>query len=127
MNIKNAFYMTACRFHVKEKNKLYIIGYFQNNVIGDAVIEVYLDEEKLYYEPVEQQLRPMDYRIIEGQTISQQYFLEVVLPDKWKKCHQLKIYNIFDEQKDLLTSLKVSQMKEWEHYVAQNIDQVLID
>lgn len=48
--MKNEFYVTACRFHVKDRNKLLIQGWFQDNEFGKNVLSVYLDEQKLEYE-----------------------------------------------------------------------------
>ena len=41
--MKNEFYVTACRFHVKDRNKLLIQGWFQDNEFGKNVLSVYLD------------------------------------------------------------------------------------
>ena len=43
--MKNEFYVTACRFHVKDRNKLLIQGWFQDNEFGKNVLSVYLDEQ----------------------------------------------------------------------------------
>ena len=47
--MENAFYIAACRFHVKEKDRLLITGYFLDNRPDGNRIEIRLDGKKLFY------------------------------------------------------------------------------
>ena len=45
--MENQFNVTICRFHTKAKNKLLIIGWFNQNEIGGNQLLVCLDKKKL--------------------------------------------------------------------------------
>ena len=47
--MKNEFYVTAYRFHVKDRNTLLIQGWFAENEMGENQLVASIDDEKLVY------------------------------------------------------------------------------
>lgn len=118
--MKNSFYVTACRFHTKEKDKLLIIGYFMNNEMGDNRPIVMLDHERLDYVSEERRLLPTCFKEINGKKITKEYFLWVNLPEKWREYRELKIYNSFPEE--LLLTISRENLLKYETWLASSID-----
>ena len=83
--MKNEFYVTACRFHVKDRNKLLIQGWFQDNEFGKNVLSVYLDEQKLEYE-VEQFTDIAEaHKCVNGRPVVKNSILSMdPLPENWR-------------------------------------------
>ena len=51
--MENAFYIVACRFHVREKDRLLITGYFLENRPDGNRIEIRLDGKKMFIQWME--------------------------------------------------------------------------
>ena len=62
--MENAFYIATCRFHVKEKDRLLITGYFLDNRPDGNRIEIRLDGKKLFYTTDGIRLHPLKFRKI---------------------------------------------------------------
>ena len=62
--MENAFYIVACRFHVREKDRLLITGYFLENRPDGNRIEIRLDGKKMFYTMDGIRLHPMKFRKI---------------------------------------------------------------
>ena len=73
--MENAFYIATCRFHVKEKDRLLITGYFLDNRPDGNRIEIRLDGKKLFYTTDGIRLHPLKFRKIRKRLITKQFFL----------------------------------------------------
>ena len=62
--MENAFYIATCRFHVKEKDRLLITGYFLDNRPDGNRIEIRLDGKKLFYTTDGIRIHPLKFRKI---------------------------------------------------------------
>ena len=62
--MENAFYIATCRFHVKEKDRLLITGYFLDNRPDGNRIEIRLDGKELFYTTDGIRLHPLKFRKI---------------------------------------------------------------
>ena len=72
--MENAFYIVACRFHVREKDRLLITGYFLENRPDGNRIEIRLDGKKMFYTMDGIRLHPMKFRKIKKKTYYQTVF-----------------------------------------------------
>ena len=88
--MENAFYIVACRFHVREKDRLLITGYFLENRPDGNRIEIRLDGKKMFYTMDGIRLHPMKFRKIKKRLI----------------IHHFKIVNILQFDPVNLLSLK---------------------
>lgn len=120
--MENTFYVTGCRFHTKEKNKLLIIGYFRNNEMGDNRLSVVLDKDQLTYTLEKRRLTAPCVKEVNGKKITKEYFLWVQLPETWKKYKQLRIFNYYREEKKLVISIRNEKLLRSEQQIPKSID-----
>ena len=78
--MNNNFIVSSCRFHTKEKNKLLIVGYFDENLIGKNRIFVKLDQQDVTFEIEEKERMLANVTSATGKLISKDYFIWVTLP-----------------------------------------------
>ena len=83
--MENAFYIATCRFHVKEKDRLLITGYFLDNRPDGNRIEIRLDGKELFYTTDGIRLHPLKFRKIRKRLITKQFFLWIHLPKDWRE------------------------------------------
>lgn len=120
--MKNSFYVTACRFHTKEKNKLLIIGYFANNVMEGSCPIIMLDEMELSYTSEERQWNPVFFKEINGKKITQEYFLWTQLPENWRDYKEIKVFNRFSARTELIIRIARETLLDCDERIAKNID-----
>ena len=72
--MENAFYIVACRFHVREKDRLLITGYFLENRPDGNRIEIRLDGKKMFYTMDGIRLHPMKFRKIKKRLNTKPFF-----------------------------------------------------
>lgn len=108
---KHAFRMIACRFHTKDKNKFYIIGQFEQNEKGEHLPLIKLDGQELACTAIEKHKK---------------CFLEVVLPNDWKSRRKLEVFNVYEDAKELLFTMKTSKMEQLEKQIAMSVDAMVI-
>ena len=92
--MKNEFYVTAYRFHVKDRNTLLIQGWFQENEIGDNQLVVNMDGENLDY-ATEQHADVVDaHQYAYGKAeVKNRVYLWVRLPKDWQERKCLTLVN----------------------------------
>lgn len=125
--MKNSFYIIACRFHTKEKNKLLITGYFRENKPDGNRITIRLDGKELYYTMDGIRLHPMRFRRVKKKLITRQYFLWIRLPKEWKNADKLQVFQNFRGKEEELTSFKVKRLLQLEGWQANSIDSVSLE
>ena len=98
--MKNEFYVTACRFHVKDRNKLLIQGWFQENDFGDNALAVYLDQAELKYE-IQYLTDVVEAKLcLDGKAeVKNRYYLWIELPLNWRAGHEISLINQLGDQK----------------------------
>lgn len=123
----NAFYIVACRFHAKEKNRLLITGYFQDNKTDGNQIDVYLDDRKLFYTVDGIRLHPLKFRKIKKRLITRQFFIWIHLPDGWEAASKLKAFQNYKGKKEKIKTFKVRELKKLEKWQPNSIDNVSLE
>ena len=111
--MNNNFIVTTCRFHTKEKDKLLVVGYFDENDIGDNKLTFQLDGEQLSFET---------QKSGKGKYISKDYFLWIDLPENWREANRLELICSCEEEMQLAFKLSVSKLLKAENKPFQNID-----
>lgn len=86
--MENAFYIATCRFHVKEKDRLLITGYFLDNRPDGNRIEIRLDGKKLFYTTDGIRLHPLKFRKIRKRLITKQFFLWISSSERLERSVQ---------------------------------------
>ena len=105
--MENAFYIAACRFHVKEKDRLLITGYFLDNRPDGNRIEIRLDGKKLFYTTDGIRLHPLKFRKIRKRLITKQFFLWIHLPKDWRETSRLEVLQSYRGKEELM---KISEV-----------------
>ena len=123
--MENQFNVIICRFHTKVKNKLLIIGWFNQNEIGSNQLLVCLDRKKLPFSVEEVKIGGTALRSRKGTLITRQYYLWVDLPRSWRECKCLEVKNFYKGVGNSAYSISVSTLKKYEFRVQKYID--LID
>ncbi len=122
--MENQFTVTICRFHTKAKNKLLIIGWFDQNEIGRNQLLVCLDKKKLPFTMEEIKTGGTSLKTRKGGFINRQYYLWVDLPKSWRECKCLEVKNFYKGAGNTAYSISVSTLKKYENHVQKYIDRV---
>lgn len=122
--MENAFYIVACRFHVREKDRLLITGYFLENRPDGNRIEIRLDGKKLFYTTDGIRLHPLKFRKIRKRLITKQFFLWIHLPKDWREASRLEVLQSYRGKEELMKTFAVSELKNLEKWLANSIDKV---
>ena len=122
--MENAFYIATCRFHVKEKDRLLITGYFLDNRPDGNRIEIRLDGKKLFYTTDGIRLHPLKFRKIRKRLITKQFFLWIHLPKDWREASRLEVLQSYRGKEELMKTFAVSELKNLEKWLANSIDKV---
>lgn len=120
--MSNNFTVSTCRFHTKEKDRLLIVGYFDNDDIDKNHFDVQLDQETISCEIEEKGRLMSNQKSSTGKYISKDYFLWIDLPNDWRKAKKLQVFNNNDEKKQLAFVIKVSKMCKMEKKLFMHID-----
>lgn len=122
--MENAFYIATCRFHVKEKDRLLITGYFLDNRPDGNRIEIRLDGKKLFYTTDGIRIHPLKFRKIRKRLITKQFFLWIHLPKDWREASRLEVLQSYRGKEELMKTFVVSELKNLEKWLANSIDKV---
>lgn len=121
--MKNEFYVTAYRFHVKDRNKLLVQGWFQENEFGENELTASIDGEKLSYE-TEQYTDVVDaHQCADGKTeIKNRVFLWISLPANWREKQRFVLNNHHLDQCKECLKIKIPQLEKLEKKIDYCID-----
>lgn len=125
--MENQFTVTICRFHTKVKNKLLIIGWFEQSKIGKNQLLVCLDKKKLPFSTEEIRIGGTSLRTRKSGVITRQYYLWVDLPKSWRECKCLEVKNFYEGAGKTAYSISVPTLKKYEKHVQKYIDSVDAD
>ncbi len=120
--MKNRFVVTACRFHVKEENKLLIMGWFWENQPNGNRISITLDKKKLPFVIEEKDLGMSELKNKDGMLVTKQYFLWVDLPSNWKQSKKLCVINSHQGIHDISCAVSTQRLKRIGQKVQKYID-----
>lgn len=120
--MSNNFIVSTCRFHTKEKDKLLIIGYFDENDIGENQLTVQLDQVSLPFEIQEKERLMSNQRSTTGKYITKDYFLWIDLPKGWKDNKKLQLLDCCEEKRHRSLVLTVSKLQKLEKQICMHID-----
>ncbi len=120
--MNNSFKTTLCRFHTKERNKLLVVGYFEEDVIGENEISVQFDGNDIPFEvqEVKRVLGGIGSR--NGRTLTRDYFIWIDLPQHWREGEKLRIINSYHEDGRDEFSISVSKLQKLEKKFHKFID-----
>lgn len=118
----NAFDVTACRFHTKEKNILAVTGYFRENHWENELLCFCMNGVELSYKEQEIRLHPVQFRKVNGRLITKQMLYWITLPDNWKVLGNLQIFQIQDGKAVCRKKLSGRKLEKLENYLAASVD-----
>lgn len=121
--MKNKFYVTACRFHTKEENKLLVTGWFHQNEIGENQLLVCMDKKKLRFSMEEAEVGRSAMKMKDGILITKEYLLWVDLPARWRECGRLEVKNFYQGIGNTAFSATVAKLKRIEKKMPGHIDE----
>ena len=107
--VKNLFYIKNYRFHIYNKNVLFMVGSFRQDTMSGERLFAVLDGKKLNLKVEEHEL-PLSLMQQKG-TLTKQYYVWVRLPDNWQQGSKLRIVQSDDKDKKLVKTISVSQLK----------------
>lgn len=109
--MKNVFLVSRYRFHTKDKNKMLIIGWFRENLMGDNKLYVVMENQRLNYQIEEHDLAMSNLMSQDGIVITKQYYLWIDLPADWEQKKGLQIKNTNGNSRQNAFSLSVRKMR----------------
>lgn len=118
----NKFVVTTCRLHAKDKNKLLLIGYFEENHKGNNELLVELDNTVLSFEVEEKERLIANKKSSKGVYISKDYFLWVELPKTWRNSRTIRLTNLSGNEQQMAYRKSVAKLKSEDEKVYQFID-----
>lgn len=107
--VKNLFYIKNYRFHIYNKNVLFMVGSFRQDTMSGERLFAVLDGKKLNLKVEEHEL-PLSLMQQKG-TLTKQYYVWVRLPDNWQQGSKLRIVQSDEKDKKLVKTISVSQLK----------------
>ena len=117
--MKNKFYVTACRFHVKDKNTLLIQGVAQEGLDIKRKIKVQFDKKAIEFEAEKfekEGLHRANQRAAAG--FEEQWLIGIKLPSDWREGKEILLE---DQNKKKVFALSVEKMKKqaskFEYYI----------
>ena len=118
--IENIFYVTGCRFHVYDKNILFIAGTFRDNNMYDEKIIVTLNGENL-------DVSIKEYEVNIPHTLGQdlltkQYHLWVTLPKDWESRKMLCILQSNGKEEIIVKKISVKKLKKMSGEIPNSVD-----
>ena len=124
--MKNNFIVTLCRFHTKEKNKLLVMGYFDENFMDQNELSVRLDGKELSYTIDEKKRMTNDFVSESGTTITKDYFIWIELPENWRDGTEIQMTNVCNHTEQLAFEIGVAKLIKTEKKFAKFVEQVNI-
>ena len=124
--MNNKFVVTTCRLHAKDKSKLLLIGYFEENSMGSNELVVQLDDTVLSFEIQVKERLLANQRSSKGIYISKDYYLWIELPKTWKNARTFRLINLLGEKKQMDFRNSVSKLQKAEKKVCKFIDKVAV-
>jgi len=118
----NKFVVTTCRLHAMDKNKLLLIGYFEENHKGNNELLVELDNTVLSFEVEEKERLIANKKSSKGVYISKDYYLWVELPKTWRNFRAIRLTNLAGNEQQMAFRKSVAKLKSEDEKVYQFID-----
>ena len=118
----NKFVVTTCRLHAIDKNKLLLIGYFEENHKGNNELRVELDNTVLSFEIEEKERLIANKKSSKGVYISKDYFLWVELPETWRNSRTIRLTNLLEKEQQMALRKSVAKLLNEDEKVYQFID-----
>lgn len=125
--MNNNFRITICRFHTKEKDKLLVAGYFEEDDIGKNKISVQFDGKDVSFEmkEVKRILGGMGSR--NGVSLTKDYFIWIELPSNWREGEKLQIINSYQDTERIVFSTFVPMLKKLEKEFPKFVDTGIVN
>ena len=120
--MNNNFIVTTCRFHTKEKDKLLLVGHFDENDIGDNKLVAQLDGQELLLEMQEKERLLANEKSGTGTYISKDYFLWIALPEYWREGEKVQLLCYNGDEQQLAFKIKISKLVSAEKKIFKHVD-----
>ena len=123
--MENKFCLLNCRFDKKNKRKLLIQGYFEQNKLQGCRPIVSLDYQLLEYEVITRTIldNPLEYTEFGRQT--KRYFLAVTLPENYKDFQKVRCFQYEDDEIEELFSVSVKWLAKKENEEVFHVDEAV--
>ena len=121
--MKNIFYVSGYRFHTKDKNKFFVMGYSRENFTGNERLSFYMDGEELSCEVSERQMSVVEFKIIEGKYVTKEYYFWIQLPPQWDKYKNLQVFYCRGDQKEHVLTVSCDELLKRKHDIPRSIDE----
>lgn len=121
--MNNKFKVTVCRFHTKQKDRLLIVGSFEEDVIGDNQLSLQLDSQEVSFELDERKKLTGGIVRKNGIPLTKEYFLWIDLPTKWRDSNELLVINRDGNGVQEVYKIPVAKIKKAEKYFHEYIDE----
>lgn len=109
--MKNKFFVTSCRFHVNNKRKLLVTGYFRRNQMGKNKLIILLGQECLPSKIEEHEFLNGSMRNSSGMPITKQYYLWITLPDTWREEKGIRIIECEEGNRKQVCYLPINKIE----------------
>lgn len=120
--MKNLFYIKNYRFHVYNKNMLFMVGSFRQDTMNGERLFAVLDGKKLNLKVEEHEL-PLSLMQQKG-TLTKQYYVWVRLPENWQQGRKLRIVQSDEQEKKLIKAISVGRLKKKHAELACEVENV---
>lgn len=124
--MNNNFIVTTCRFHTKEMDKLLVVGYFDENSMGENEIFAQLDKRNIQCEVEEKKRTSGIARSKEGYLITKEIFVWICLPKDWRDAEKLRIINSCEKDRQEAFDISVTKLKRFEGKFPKHIDECIL-
>ena len=118
----NKFKVSTLRFHTKEKNKLLVIGYFNENIIGENKLLVKLGHKELKCEIEAKERMLANTTSTTGKLITKDYYIWISLPEDWEKANKFQLWNCDVGDEQLVLDVSISKLIRLSRKVSKHVD-----
>lgn len=122
--MENRFHMQYCRFHVTEKNKFLVCGFWGKNCRKDADILVSLDYTPAAFEVQKQKTIKTPAAYVQFGECEEKYFFWVSLPDDYRKYKKIRIFERRGLKLSELFSADTAWLEELRDRIHMTVDEV---
>lgn len=122
--MNDRFYMMYCRFHIDEKNRLFLGGMWQQRRRKDTELLVSLDYTPLDIEMMEQREMKMTLLDVERGAPEEKMLCWVSIPEDYKRYRKLRVFEREGTELYEIFSVEVSQLEKIRYRLPMSVDDV---
>ena len=122
--MNDRFCMMYCRFHIDEKNRLFLGGMWQQRRRKDTELLVSLDYTPLDIEMMEQREMKMTLLDVERDAPEEKMLCWVSIPEDYKRYRKLRVFEREGTELYEIFSVEVSQLEKIRYRLPMSVDDV---